>query len=89
MRVTLIIFVEDAVKLSKDDVCPCCGKKFVEFPSSPLDCLGCPNCGSSCVEISELCDVTSETSYVLDLTCLDCDFKWVEGRLLPRRSRKH
>lgn len=72
-----------------DDVCPYCGEKTVRLPASPLDNLGCPNCGSQLVTNEPLCDMVSPDLFVLDLTCESCGFEWLEGRVLPKRLLRH
>lgn len=69
-----------------DDVCPICGDKFVKV-SSDLDSLGCPNCGSLHLDGSEgLVEVNPDGSFPVDFHCLDCGFKWVESRFVPKKS---
>lgn len=57
-------------------VCPCCRDKLVSFPHSPLDGLGCPECGSQHTigEDGSLCEVSSAGLIVLDLVCASCGF---------------
>ena len=68
-----------------EDKCPICGSKCKHFrlPSSPLDDVVCPNCGSH--KISSWIGRSSIDSVAVDWTCHDCGHKWSSRHVLSKK----
>lgn len=71
---------------SSERCCPDCGEKLVCF-HSPLDSLGCPECGSFHLTASEGWFKVINDAIVIDFRCLDCGFEWCESRIIPKRLK--